>query len=130
MSKKADDLMRFEMRANVLKALAHPVRLMLVDALRGGERCVCELVEVVASERTSTSKHLAILKQAGLLRDRKEGLKVFYSLACPCVLEFFDCVEGVLRSNLETQQAALASQNSHPSAKDAKGSEERFELRG
>ena len=109
MSSKASDLLRFEMRANVLKALAHPVRLMLVDALRDGERCVCELVEAIGSERTGVSKHLAILKQAGLLQDRKEGLKVFYSLSCPCVVNFFDCVEGVLRSNLESQQAALAS---------------------
>jgi len=99
--------MRFELRANVLKALAHPVRLMLIDALRDGERCVCELAEALGTERTGISKHLAILKHVGIVRDRKEGLKVFYSLACPCVLDFFACVEGVLKSHLRTQEAAL-----------------------
>ena len=104
---KQSDRRRYEMRANVLKALAHPVRLQVVDALREGERCVCELVEVVQAERTSISKHLAILRQAGIVQDRKEGLKVFYSLACPCVTDFFACVEGVLKSRLATEQAAL-----------------------
>ena len=107
MPRKRQDIDRFRLRANVLKALAHPVRLMLVDALRDGERCVCELAEVVASERTGISKHLAILRQAGIVRDRKEGLKVFYSLACPCVLDFFACIEGVLKTHLRAQQAAL-----------------------
>ena len=97
----------FEMRADILKALANPVRLMIGAALRDGDRCVWEVVEVVQAERTGISKHLAIMKQAGILRDRKEGLKVFYSLACPCVLNFFECLEGVLMSNLEKHQAAL-----------------------
>ncbi len=107
MAKADTHRMRFEMRANVLKALAHPVRLQLVDALRDGERCVCELVEIVDSERTGISKHLALLRQAGIVTDRKEGLKVFYSLACPCVLEFFACVEGVLKNRLAAEQAAF-----------------------
>ena len=107
MAKTDNDRMRFELRANVLKALAHPVRLQLVDALRDGERCVCDLVEIVGSERTGTSKHLALLKQAGVVTDRKEGLKVFYSLACPCALDFFACVEGVLMNRLSAEQAAL-----------------------
>jgi len=94
------------MRANIIKALAHPVRLMLVDALRDGEGCVCELAEAVKVERTSISKHLAILKQSGVLQDRKEGLKVFYGLACPCVLDFFECIEGVIRNSLEGHRAA------------------------
>lgn len=101
------DRLRYEMRASVLKALAHPVRLQLVDALRDGERCVCELVEIVDSERTGISKHLALLRQAGIVTDRKEGLKVFYDLACPCVLEFFACVEGVLKNRLAAEQAAF-----------------------
>lgn len=96
------------MRANVVKALAHPVRLMLVEELCDGARWVCELVETVQAERTSISKHLAILKQAGILQDRQEGLKVFYSLACPCVNNFLVCVEGAIKSNLKVHQDALA----------------------
>ena len=104
---KQSDRRRYEMRANVLKALSHPVRLQVVDALREGERCVCELAEAVQAERTGISKHLAILKQAGILQDRKDGLKVFYSLACPCALDFFACVEGVLKNRVSVEQAAL-----------------------
>ncbi len=98
---------RYDLRADIAKAFAHPIRLMLIDKLRDGEKCVCELVDAVAAERTSVSKHLAILRQAGILKDRKEGLKVFYRLACPCAAEFFECVEGVIRANIETQRAAL-----------------------
>lgn len=97
----------YEARAAILKALGHPTRLMLVEMLREGERCVCELVEGVGSERTGISKHLAILKQSGIVCDRKEGLRVYYSLACPCVLDFFACLEGVLRSRLAEQQAVV-----------------------
>ena len=100
---------RFELRAVVVKALAHPVRLMLVDALRDGERCVCDLAEDVGSERTGISKHLGILKQAGIVADRKEGLKIFYRLACPCIVDFFTCIEDVLHCRVNQEREALSS---------------------
>ena len=68
----------------------------LLEALRDGERCVCELQEVVGSDMSTVSKHLSVMKAAGLLEDRKEGLKVHYRLRVPCVLEFLDCIDAVL----------------------------------
>ncbi|HAH05701.1 MAG TPA: transcriptional regulator [Elusimicrobia bacterium] len=89
----------FAGRAEILKALAHPTRLFLVDVLSRGELCVCELTARVGSDISTVSKHLSLLKTAGILQDRKEGLKVFYRLKCTCVLGFFKCVEGVVLNN-------------------------------
>ncbi len=89
---------RFRARAAVLKALAHPTRLFLADHLRGGEKCVRELTALVGADISTVSKHLAVLKGAGLVLDRKQGLQVFYSLRFPCVLDFFTCVESVIHA--------------------------------
>lgn len=88
---------QYEARADVLKALAHPTRLFLVDEMGKGERCVCELTAMVGADISTVSKHLAVLKHAGIVRDEKRGLQVFYSLRTPCVLNFFSCCEMVMR---------------------------------
>ena len=62
--------------------------------LTGGERCVCELVELVDSGWSTVSRHLSVLKQAGVVADEKRGLKVFYRLALPCVPSFMDCLDA------------------------------------
>ena len=83
-------------RAQVFKALGHPSRLAMVEALLDGEKCVCELQELVGSDMSTVSRHLSVLRNAGLVDDRKDGLKVFYSLRMPCVAGFFECVDEVL----------------------------------
>jgi ArsR family transcriptional regulator len=87
---------RFEARARILKALAHPSRLFMVDVLSQGERCVCELTEMVGADISTVSKHLSVLKSAGIVADEKRGLQVYYTLKTPCVLRFFDCVSDVM----------------------------------
>ncbi len=84
------------MRAEIIKAMAHPSRLMIIDALADGEKCVCELQRVVGSDISTVSKHLSVMRNAGIVRDRKVGQQVFYSLRVPCILQFFGCVEAVL----------------------------------
>jgi len=103
----ADTRARFEARARIIKAMAHPTRLFFVDQLSRGERCVCELTELVDADVSTISKHLAVLKNAGIVEDDKRGTRVFYSLRMPCVLNFFSCVETVLIQTAE-QQARLA----------------------
>lgn len=98
---------RFETRARVVKALAHPTRLFIVDALSNGEKCVCELTEMIGADTSTVSKHLSILKSAGIIRDSKRGLWVWYKLTCPCIATFFDCLESVVRTVAEDQMAAL-----------------------
>jgi ArsR family transcriptional regulator len=89
---------RFEARAAIMKALAHASRLMIVDALATGEKCVCELTDLVRADISTVSKHLSVLKNAGLVDVRKQGQQVFYSLKCPCTLDFFRCIEKILQT--------------------------------
>jgi len=83
-------------RASVIKAMGHPSRLAMLQSLADGERCVCDLQRVVGSDMSTVSKHLSTMKAAGLVDDRKEGLKVFYRLRVPCIIQFLDCVDAVL----------------------------------
>ena len=86
---------QFKAQAQVFKALAHPGRLLMVEELSRGERCVCELAELVGSEMPTVSRHLAQLRHAGIVEDEKRGAQVFYTLRTPCVMNFFKCVTAV-----------------------------------
>ena len=78
----------------VFKALGHPARLTLVRKLTGGEHCVCDLVETVGLGWSTTSRHLEILREAGVVSSDKRGQKVFYRLALACVADFIACLDG------------------------------------
>lgn len=95
---------RFSARARILKALSHPSRLFIVDELSRGERCVCELTELVGADISTVSKHLSILRNVGIIQDDKRGTQVFYQLTMPCVLRFLDCVETIMQENAQAQQ--------------------------
>ena len=99
---------RFELRARIIKALAHPPRLFIVDQLSRGERCVCELTALIGADISTVSKHLSLLKAADVVGDEKRGTQVFYRLRMPCVLTFLECVENmcqtVAREHLELAQ--------------------------
>jgi ArsR family transcriptional regulator len=82
-------------RARVLKALAHPSRLLITEALLAGEQCVQDLRDLVGDDVSTVSKHLAILRSAGVLVSEKRGLHVYYSLACACFGDFLKCVDQV-----------------------------------
>jgi DNA-binding transcriptional ArsR family regulator len=96
---------RFEARAAVIKAMAHPTRLFIVDELSRQERCVCELTEMIEADMSTVSRHLLVLKNAGIVQDEKRGAQVFYKLRMPCILGFFECVESVIRSTAEAKLA-------------------------
>lgn len=83
-------------RALIMKALGHPVRLFMVEELANGEQCVCVLTEMVGLDVSTVSKHLLVLKNAGIVTDERRGKQVFYSLRVRCVLNFFGCLESVL----------------------------------
>jgi DNA-binding transcriptional ArsR family regulator len=88
---------KYAARVQVVKAMAHPTRMLIVDELsRSRERCVCELTEMVGDDISTVSKHLAILKSAGVIGDEKRGNQVFYRLKVPCIMDFFRCVEAIL----------------------------------
>jgi ArsR family transcriptional regulator len=94
---KENSKARYEVRAKVIKALAHPARLQMVDELAQGPLCVNDIRARVGSDLSTISRHLAVLKNVGILKDEKKGLQVFYTLRCPCVADFFACAEKVLR---------------------------------
>jgi len=94
---------RFEARAKIIKAMAHPTRLFIVDELSRQERCVCELTDMVGADVSTVSKHLSVLKNAGIVVDEKRGAQVFYKLSVPCVLNFFSCVEAILKATVQEQ---------------------------
>ena len=98
---------KYEARARIIKAMSHPTRLFMVDELSKGERCVCELTEMVGDDISTISKHLSVLRNAGIVSDEKRGTQVFYTLRFHCVLNFFSCVESVLKTNA-MEQAVLA----------------------
>lgn len=97
MSTARNSGLRRKERAAVFKALGHPARLQIVEELAAGERCVCDLVELVGLGWSAVSRHLTVLKAAGVLADEKRGLQVFYRLALPCVKSFTDCLDAARR---------------------------------
>jgi len=105
MNKKTKAL--FEARARIVKALAHPTRLFIVDQLSRRERCVCELTEMIEADVSTVSKHLSVLKSVGIVTDEKRGTQVYYRLRVPCVLNFFSCVESVMNSTAREQLLLL-----------------------
>jgi len=104
---KKFDKDRYRTRADVMKALAHPTRLFIVDELSRGEKCVCELTAMIGDDTSTVSKHLSVLKNSGLVQDDKRGLQVYYTLTCPCVLNFMFCVETVIDERAKWQYGSV-----------------------
>jgi ArsR family transcriptional regulator len=98
---------RIEGRAAILKALAHPSRLLIVEKLSEKPYCVFELTSMIGADTSTVSKHLSILKNAGIISDRKKGTSVYYSLEATCLLKLLSCVESVIQQNLRRQLAYL-----------------------
>jgi len=90
---------QYEARAKILKAMAHPSRLLIIEELQKQERCVNELTNMVGADTSTVSKHLSVLKNAGLVTDEKRGNSIFYHLRVPCIMDFMGCVENVLSAN-------------------------------
>ena len=103
----AQERIILEAKTRVLKALAHPSRLWMAEQLADGEKCVCELVDPLGLDFSTVSKHLSVMKAAGLVEVDKRGKQVFYTLKVPCVLNFMGCVEAVLKNNAKEQMGIM-----------------------
>jgi len=106
MLNKSEQLL-FERQAEVAKAISHPLRIAIVNFLKDGEQCVCDIAEHIGSERSNVSRHLSVMVNAGLLEYRKEGLKVIYRLKCGCIVDFFSCVSRVLKEQARDNERLL-----------------------
>ncbi len=100
---------KYEEQARIIKALSHPSRLIIVDELNISKRCVSELTELVGSDTSTVSKHLSVLKNAGLVFVEKKGTTVYYHLRMPCILDFFSCIESVIEANALGQMETVIS---------------------
>jgi ArsR family transcriptional regulator len=96
MDKKSQKIL-YDKQAEILKAMAHPVRIAILDFLKDGEQCVCDIAKHISSERSNVSRHLSLLVSCGVLEYRKDGLNVIYSLKARCILDFFKCVTTCLK---------------------------------
>ena len=98
---------RLAEKAAVLKALGHPTRLFVVEELGRGERCVCDLVDKIGADISTVSRHLSVLKHAGIVLDEKRGLQVFYRLRDPALLAFVAHIETMVEARVRAQAALL-----------------------
>ncbi len=94
---------KYQARAKIIKALAHPTRLFIIDELAKGERCVCELTEMIGADMSTVSRHLSALSSVGIIEADRRGSNIYYGLKAPCLLRIFSCVEETLRLKAQEQ---------------------------
>lgn len=98
----ANDLL--ELKANVLKALGQPTRLKILELLRNGERCVCEIFPAIKEEQSNVSRHLALMKSVGILASRKQGQMVHYRVRDPQVFKLLDSANALLKTHFDERK--------------------------
>ena len=98
-----------EEQAKIFKALGHPSRLLMAEALSRGPMCVCDLQKLVGADMSTVSRHLAVLKGADIVFDEKKGQNVYYSLKLTCLSQFLSCTSAALDKQAQARQALLAA---------------------
>jgi ArsR family transcriptional regulator len=93
--------------ADVLKSLAQPTRLKIINFLRAGERCVCEIFPAIDEEQSNTSRHLSYMQTHGILSRRKDGVKIYYAVKHPEVFEIIDRGEGIVKREIEFRSGLI-----------------------
>jgi len=96
--------------ADVLKSLAQPTRLKIIDFLRDGERCVCEIFPAIEEEQSNTSRHLSYMQTHGILTRRKEGVKIYYAVKHPEVFAIIDMATAVVKREIEVRSGLMNAQ--------------------
>ncbi|MEI6208957.1 MAG: metalloregulator ArsR/SmtB family transcription factor [Desulfuromonadales bacterium] len=96
-----------EYRAEILKALAQPTRLKIIDFLRDGERCVCEIFPAIGEEQSNTSRHLNMMLTAGVLSRHKDGLKIYYAIKHPEIFDVIDIVTDIVKQDIAGRHKLL-----------------------
>lgn len=97
----------FEKQALLAQAIANPNRIAILDFLKDGPRCVCDIAKAVGSERSNVSRHLSLMVRAGLLESEKQGLNVIYKIRTPCVLNFLNCLGQCLLEQAREDQKVI-----------------------
>jgi len=97
----------YKLKADVIAAAGHPIRLAIIDYLKDGEQCVCDIAAYVGAQRSNVSRHLAVLLKVGIVEQRKDGLRMLYTLRTPCILNVALCVSQVLKEQMENSADLL-----------------------
>jgi ArsR family transcriptional regulator len=95
-------------KAKILQALAHPLRVSIFELLADGEKTVGDMVKLLGTKDANTSRHLALLRSAGLVSTRKEGLNVYYSIKMPCLLPMLSCIADAICTMADEQRDIAA----------------------
>ncbi len=95
------------LKAEVLKAMAQPTRLKILELLRGGERCICEIVPAINGEQSNISRHISVMQKSHLITTRKDGVKVMVKVRDPRVFEILDKVGIFLKTQMKEQSRLL-----------------------
>ncbi len=96
-----------EIRCRIIKAIAHPVRLIIIDLLKDKEHCFSKICEQFDLDKSTISKHLSVLKETGIITSKKAGKEVIYKLEIPCVIDFFECSTKVIEHNMKKHMAVV-----------------------
>lgn len=105
-------------KADYFKALSHPTRIKILELLREGELCVCDILEALKLEQSNVSQHLAILRKQGILNSRKKGLKVLYSIRNPKAYNVIDYANSILKEDLLEDRSLMEQFDSSITVKD------------
>jgi DNA-binding transcriptional ArsR family regulator len=104
MEKKA-----LELKAEVLRALAQPTRLQILEYLRGGEKCICEIIPAIGGEQSNISRHISLMQKSHLVTTRKDGVKVMVKVSNPKIFHILDQVSVLLKSQMSEHHQLLRS---------------------
>jgi ArsR family transcriptional regulator len=96
-----------ELKAAILKAMAQPTRLKILESLRSGEKCICEIVPTINGEQSNISRHISMMQKSHLVTTRKDGVKVMVNVKDPKVFEVLDKVSAILKTRLKEQEKLL-----------------------
>ena len=88
------------LKAEVLKALAQPTRLKILELLRHGERCICEIIPAINGEQSNISRHISLMQKSHLVTTRRDGVKVMVKVKDPKIFEILDHVGFLLRRQI------------------------------
>ena len=99
----------FELKAEILKALAQPTRLKILELLRHGERCICEIVPAINGEQSNISRHISLMQKSHLVTTRKDGVKVMVTVRDPEIFKILDRVSAILRHQMNEQRELASS---------------------
>jgi ArsR family transcriptional regulator len=98
-----------ELKAEILKALAQPTRLKILELLRNGEKCICEIVPAINGEQSNISRHISLMQKSNLVTTRKDGVKVMVKVKDPRVFEVLDSISTILKSRMSEQSRLIKS---------------------